>query len=179
MLAAMLGVAWTPAASFAQARAPGVFYLGADVSALAAVRPPVRAPDSTAAPAPASVPGGRARRASFVYRENGVERTEYAIMLQHGWNAFRLRVFVSPVRNAPDNSLENTIPLAKAIRDAGGTLMLDIHYSDTWADPGHQETPVAWRDLDAAGMEKEVEEYTRDVISRFRAAGAMPDRIEA
>jgi arabinogalactan endo-1,4-beta-galactosidase len=96
-----------------------------------------------------------------------VETTEYAIMMKHGWNAFRLRVFVSPVRNAPNNTLENTLPLAKAIKDAGATFMLDIHYSDTWADPGHQETPVAWRDLDTDAMEKKVEEYTRDVISQF------------
>jgi arabinogalactan endo-1,4-beta-galactosidase len=178
MLVGMLGVALMPAVSLAQARTSGVFYLGADISALAGRRPPVRVPDSGATPAPPAAPGGRARRASFVYRENGVESTEYAIMLRHGWNAFRLRVFVSPVRNAPDNSLENTLPLAKAIKDAGGTFMLDIHYSDTWADPGHQETPVAWRDLDAAGMEKKVEEYTSDVISQFRAAGAMPDMVQ-
>src|SRR3982751_6120725 len=131
-LVAMLGVALMPAGAIAQARTSPVFYLGADISALAG------------------------RRASFVYRENGEESTEYAIMRKHGWNAFRLRVFVSPVRQAPNNSLENTIPLAKAIKDAGDTFMLDIHYSDTWADPGHQDTPVAWRDFDAAGMEKKV-----------------------
>jgi arabinogalactan endo-1,4-beta-galactosidase len=178
MLVAMLGVALMPAVSSAQAPTSGVFYLGADISALAGRRPPVQSPGSAATPAPPSVASGRARRASFVYRENGVETTEYAIMLEHGWNAFRLRVFVSPVRNAPNNSLENTLPLAKAIKDAGATFMLDIHYSDTWADPGHQDTPVAWRDLDAAAMEKRVEEYTRDVISQFRAAGAMPDMVQ-
>jgi arabinogalactan endo-1,4-beta-galactosidase len=178
MLAAILGVALLPALASAQARTSGVFYLGADVSALAGFRPPVPPSGSAAAPAPPAGAGGRARRAAFVYRENGEASTEYAIMREHGWNAFRLRVFVSPVRNAPDNSLENTIPLAKAIKDAGGTFMLDIHYSDTWADPGHQETPVAWRDLDAAGMEGKVEEYTREMISRFRAAGAMPDMVQ-
>jgi len=56
--------------------------------------------------------------------------------------------------------------------------MLDIHYSDTWADPQHQETPVAWRDLDAAGIEKSVEEYSKDVIARFKSAGAMPDMVQ-
>src|SRR4051794_41119204 len=69
------------------------FYLGADVSALAAVR-----------------------GEPFIYRENGTVSTEYDIMRAHGWNAFRLRVFVSPVREAPNNSLENTIVLAKKIK---------------------------------------------------------------
>jgi arabinogalactan endo-1,4-beta-galactosidase len=178
MLVALLGIAFMPAVSIAQARTSGVFYLGADISALAGRRPPVRPTDSAATSAPPSVPSGFARRAAFVYRENGVETTEYAIMRKHGWNAFRLRVFVSPVRDAPNNTLENTLPLAKAIKDAGATLMLDIHYSDTWADPGHQDTPVAWRELDAAAMEKKVEEYTTEVISQFKAAGAMPDMVQ-
>src|SRR4051812_42705765 len=56
-----------------RAQSPGKFYLGADVSALAAVR-----------------------GEPFVYRENGKVSTEYDIMVAHGWNAFRLRVFVSP-----------------------------------------------------------------------------------
>jgi arabinogalactan endo-1,4-beta-galactosidase len=121
---------------------------------------------------------GGGRGASFVYRDNGQESTEYAVMLKHGWNAFRLRVFVSPVRGAPNNSLENTIPLAKQIKSAGALLMLDIHYSDTWADPQHQEIPVAWRDLDAAAMETQIEAYSRDVITQLKAAGAMPDMVQ-
>lgn len=79
---------------------------------------------------------------------------------------------------APNNSLENTLPLAKQIKDAGGALMLDIHYSNTWADPQHQETPVAWRDLDVAGLEKRVEEYSKDVITQLKNAGAMPDMVQ-
>ena len=133
-----LTVVWAPPISFAQAVRPaGTFYVGADISALA----------------------GGGRGASFVYRDNGQEGTEYAVMLKHGWNAFRLRVFVSPVRGAPNNSLENTIPLAKQIKSAGALLMLDIHYSDTWADPQHQEIPVAWRD--AGAIEGKIEAYSR------------------
>jgi arabinogalactan endo-1,4-beta-galactosidase len=152
-----------PPNSFAQpAEAESEFYLGADISSLAGGR------------------GGRASRRGgpTVYQENGQESTEFGIMMRHGWNAFRLRVFVSPVRRAPNNSLENTLPLAKQIKDAGATFMLDIHYSDTWADPQHQETPLAWRDLDAAGLEKRVEEYSEDLITQFKNAGAMPDMVQ-
>jgi len=140
--------------------APPTFYLGADISSLASG--PGR--------------GGGARGPG--YRENGQPATEYAIMLKHGWNTFRLRVFLSPVRQAPNNSLENTIPLAKQIKAAGGLFMLDIHYSDTWADPQHQETPVAWRNFTAAEMEKQIEDYSKDVIAQFKSAGAMPDMVQ-
>src|ERR1700722_9739249 len=93
-------------------KAPAPFLLGADISAI----------DSWPALA------GK-------FRDAGMPGTEVGILTSHGWNAFRLRVFVDPVRSAPNNSLANTIPLAKQIKEAGGSFLLDIHYSDTWADP--------------------------------------------
>lgn len=134
------------------------FYLGADISALdAPMRPGRRLP---------------------AYQENGEPGDELTILERHGWTAFRLRVFVSPVREAPDNSLENTIPLAKRIKESGAKFLLDIHYSDTWADPQHQEIPVAWRNLDFAGLERQVEAYSRNTIEALKAAGAMPDWVQ-
>jgi arabinogalactan endo-1,4-beta-galactosidase len=136
-------------------KAPTPFLLGADISAI----------DSWPALA------GK-------FRDAGMPGTEVGILSSHGWNAFRLRVFVDPVRSAPNNSLANTLPLAKQIKAAGDSFLLDIHYSDTWADPQHQETPVAWRDLDADGLEKRVEQYSFDVITQLKNAGAMPDMVQ-
>jgi arabinogalactan endo-1,4-beta-galactosidase len=133
------------------------FTLGADVSALA-------------------TPGRR--RPLPPFQENGAPSDELTILRRHGWSSYRLRVFVSPVRNAPDNSLERMIPLARQIKASGALLLLDLHYSDTWADPGHQETPVAWRSLDFDGLEQQVETYSRSTIEAFKAAGAMPDWVQ-
>jgi arabinogalactan endo-1,4-beta-galactosidase len=157
-LASLAVIGWLlPTTVFAQPAAPAKFYLGADISSLA---------------------GGGRRGGPAVYLENGQQSTEFGIMAKHGWNAFRLRVFVSPVRMAPNNSLENTIALARQIKDANAVFMLDIHYSDTWADPQHQETPAAWRNLDVAGLEKQVEEYSKDIITQLKNAGAMPDMVQ-
>jgi arabinogalactan endo-1,4-beta-galactosidase len=134
------------------------FTLGADISFLAS--PP------------------RPGRPLRPYQENGVASDELTILLRHGWTSFRLRVFVSPVREAPDNSLENTIPLARRIKAAGATFLLDIHYSDTWADPQHQEIPVAWRGLSFDSLEGQVERYSRETIRAFKDAGAMPDWVQ-
>ncbi len=112
------------------------------------------------------------------YQENGQPGDELTILKNHGWNAYRLRVFVSPVRQAPDNSLEHTIPLARRIKAAGALFLLDIHYSDTWADPQHQEIPVAWRMLPFDSLERTVETYSRDVIRQLKDAGAMPDWVQ-
>jgi arabinogalactan endo-1,4-beta-galactosidase len=112
------------------------------------------------------------------YQENGVVSDELTILANHGWSAFRVRVFVAPVRNAPNNTLEAAIPLARRIKAAGATFLLCIHLSDTWADPGHQEIPIAWRDLDFDGLEKQVEAYTYDTVKRLKDAGAMPDWVQ-
>jgi len=134
------------------------FFLGADVSALAAP--------------------GRGGRMNRIYQEAGKTNEEWRILMDHGWKMFRLRVFVSPVRSAPNNSLENMIPLAKRIKAAGGSLELCLHLSDTWADPQHQEIPVAWRGLDFEGLEKQVEAHCQDVVKQLKAAGAMPDWVQ-
>jgi len=135
---------------------PAGFLLGADISAL----------DSP----------GRGRLPA--YQEDGKPSDELTILKRHGWNAYRVRVFVSPVRNAPNNTLENAVPLAKSIKYSGATLILDIHYSDTWADPGHQETPVAWRGMDIKALAKEWQKYSEETIKTLKDAGAMPDIVQ-
>jgi arabinogalactan endo-1,4-beta-galactosidase len=135
------------------------FVLGADISALDA-------------------PWRDGRASTRVYQENGVQSDELTILKNHGWTAFRLRVFVSPVRKAPNNTLEASIPLAKRIKAAGAIFLLCIHLSDTWADPQHQDIPVAWRGLDVDQLESQVEAYTYDTVKRLKDAGAMPDWVQ-
>ena len=126
----------------------------------------------------AAAPGrGRFARQP-AYQDQGTPGDEPGILMKHGWKAFRLRVFVSPVREAPDNSLERTIPLARRIKSLGGLLCIDLHFSDTWADPQHQEIPVAWRGLHVDALEKRVETHAADVIRTLKNAGAMPDWVQ-
>jgi len=161
MLLVSLTAAATPGADprpAPQAAQPSRFYLGADISALDAP--------------------SRFGRLPRTYQENAQPSDELTILMRHGWTAFRLRVFVSPVREAPDNSLENTIPLARRIKAAGALLLLDIHYSDTWADPQHQEIPVAWRGLSFDSLQTRVEAYSYATIKALTDAGAMPDWVQ-
>lgn len=133
--------------------------LGADISALDA-------------------PERHGRGFPHSYQEDGVPSDELALLRRHGWTAFRLRVFVAPVREAPNNTLEAAIPLALRIKASHSTFLLDIHLSDTWADPQHQEIPVAWRGLGVDALVQRVEAYTYDVVKRFKEAGAMPDWVQ-
>ena len=73
---------------------------------------------------------------------------------EQGMNAMRLRLFVDPSKNSGIDKDENVCQdleyvkkLGKRIKDAGFKLILDFHYSDTWADPEKQWTPASWASL--------------------------------
>ena len=60
-------------------------------------------------------------------------------------NAIRLRVWVNPADGW--NSIDDVVVKARRAERLGMRVMIDFHFSDTWADPGHQEMPGAWKNL--------------------------------
>lgn len=102
-----------------------------------------------------------------------------AALRSRGANIFRLRLFLAPNgEEVQVNDLAYTLALAKRVKASGAALMLDLHYSDTWADPQHQVIPAAWRSLDFPALERQVEEYTAEVLTAFRTAQVMPAIVE-
>jgi len=105
------------------------------------------------------------------------------IMTKHGFNCFRLRLFVNPLLRDDwggftGNNLSYTIALAKRIKATGSKFLLNFHYSDTWADPEHQTKPTAWKDLNFDALEEKVYEYTRECISTLKQEGVLPDMVQ-
>ena len=115
-----------------------------------------------------------------VYRDaTGSAGDAIEILQDQGIGWFRLRLFVDPDgEGVVNNDLEYTTALAKRIKDAGGKLLLDFHYSDTWADPGKQFKPKAWEGLSFDELVAKVESYSRETIEHLAAAGAMPDMVQ-
>jgi arabinogalactan endo-1,4-beta-galactosidase len=103
-----------------------------------------------------------------------------AFFRQQGQNAMRVRLFVSPDGSdkAVCQDLDYVKALGKRIKDAGLKLMLDFHYSDTWADPAKQWTPAAWQNLNNDQLQDKIYEYTKDCLQQMKAAGAEPDFIQ-
>ncbi len=100
---------------------------------------------------------------------------------EEGLNAMRVRLFVDPSNDndkAVCQDLDYVKALGKRIKDAGMKLMLDFHYSDTWADPGKQWTPDAWKDLTDDQLKDTIYEYTKYCLEQMVAAGATPDFIQ-
>ncbi|CAK7198585.1 hypothetical protein SEUCBS139899_001248 [Sporothrix eucalyptigena] len=95
------------------------------------------------------------------------------ILAASGVNTVRQRLWVNPTSNNGAYNLAYNLALARRARAAGLAVYLDLHYSDTWADPGHQSIPAAWpKTLD--GLTAQIFNYTRDVCDAF-AADAQKD----
>ena len=101
-----------------------------------------------------------------------------------GWNALRVRLFVNPTPSLDNNDpaicqdLDYVVSLGKRIKEAGFAFMLDFHYSDVWADPSKQWTPVEWQLLNDEQLQSKLYEYTKDCLTKLVEAGAAPDFIQ-
>jgi arabinogalactan endo-1,4-beta-galactosidase len=115
-----------------------------------------------------------------VFKEAGQQKDALAILQEHNYNWVRLRLFHNPAASADKlpNDLSYTLALAKRAKPMGFHVLLDLHYSDSWADPGKQPIPAEWSDLAHPQLVKQVYSYTRDVIAAFARHGVMPEMVQ-
>ena len=111
-----------------------------------------------------------------VFKDNGTNKPGLQIFRDHGYNWVRLRLFHTP--SQLPNDLEYTLSMAKEARKLGFRILLNYHYSDTWADPQKQTPPKAWQGKSHPELVQAVFEYTRDTIVAFREAGVLPDMVQ-
>jgi arabinogalactan endo-1,4-beta-galactosidase len=107
--------------------------------------------------------------------DGGLKADPVATFSKHGWNTARLRVWVNPSDHWCDQA--HTFAMAKRIKAAGMRLIIDFHYSDTWADPGHQDVPAAWAKLTHPQLVTTVRNYTRDFVKGLIAQGTVPYEV--
>ena len=110
------------------------------------------------------------------YNSSGTQQDCMLILKNLGMNAIRLRVWVNP-----SNGWCNTGDVvAKAVRaqNLGLKILIDFHYSDTWADPGHQSKPAAWTSQDFATLQTSVYNHTTDVLNALKTNGVTPTWVQ-
>ena len=111
-----------------------------------------------------------------IFKENGNPKDALEIFKDHGINYIRLRVWHTP-ENGYCN-LAKTLSMASRIKNLGLKFLLDIHYSDTWADPAHQTKPAAWQNISFQELKDSVYLYTYNVISVLKAQNTLPDLVQ-
>ena len=104
--------------------------------------------------------------------KNGRQKDILQILKEQGINNVRLRVWVNP--SGGWCGKQDVVKMAKRVKAKGMGVMLSFHYSDSWADPGTQDCPAAWKDHTVAQLEQDVYDHTKDVITALQAAGITP-----
>lgn len=108
--------------------------------------------------------------------EDGTPANALQILKDHGLNYARLRIWVDPADGY--HNKEEILQMALRLKQMDIKLLVDFHYSDDWADPGKQNKPAAWKNLDFEQLKSAVYEYTKDVCSALVAQGTPADMIQ-
>ena len=114
------------------------------------------------------------------YNAEGTERELMTLMKEIGMTAIRLRVWVNPSQYGYGAWCDKADVLVKALRakNAGLDLMIDFHYSDFFADPDRQDTPVDWKDYSLEQIKAAVAAHTKDVLQALKDEGIEPKWVQ-
>jgi arabinogalactan endo-1,4-beta-galactosidase len=107
---------------------------------------------------------------------SGWQDDAFKILKDGGLNTIRLKVWV----NSPDgyHNKARILAMAKRAKAAGHKLLIDFHYSDTWADPGHQKKPAAWATHGLSALNTDVYNHTYDICKALASQGTAADYVQ-
>ena len=111
-----------------------------------------------------------------MFYEDGNQIDPIQLFKEKGINTARIKIWHTPSLNY--NNLESVLEIADRANSAGMDLLLDFHYSDTWADPLNQSKPSAWLDLTFEILCDSIEEYSRRVISKLKNQNTLPKYVQ-
>lgn len=149
MAMATAAQAGTPAAA-----PPGKVYLGADMSYV-----------------------NEMEDCGAVYRLHGKKIDPFALLKREGGNIVRVRIWVDPTWTKYSNYAD-VLKTVRRAHAAGLQVLLDFHYSDTWADGGKQIAPAAWANLSIDDQVKALHDYTLDTLRKLDAEHEMPEMVQ-
>jgi len=116
------------------------------------------------------------RGGSKFYDSKGRAIDPLLLMKQSGLKVARVRLWVDPADAR--SSITEVLALAKRIKRAGLSFVLDLHYSDWWADPGSQATPSAWYGMSEKQLTVKINEYTASTLARFARQQTSPQWVQ-
>lgn len=110
------------------------------------------------------------------YSQDGRETECTALMKELGFNAIRLRVWVNPEGGWCGS--EDVLVKARRAQALGMRIMIDFHYSDTWADPSKQVVPAAWSGYGTDALTEAVAAHTGEVLQLLKDNGVEVEWVQ-
>ncbi|MEW4923046.1 glycosyl hydrolase 53 family protein [Algibacter sp. 2305UL17-15] len=95
---------------------------------------------------------------------------------ENGTNLVRLKLWHTPKDG--ENSLADVKAYAKHIKSQNMSFLLNFHYSDYWADPGKQNPPEAWKNMDTQEIRTAIYNYTKNVVQQLKSQSTLPEMIQ-
>lgn len=118
------------------------------------------------------------------FYDEGKEGDALEILKKYGANSLRIRLWNDPYSedgkpySAGTSDFTKLVALASAGKKLGYSYLLDLHYSDFWADPGKQFPPKEWAYAGADALEKHVYDYTKDVLLKLKRLDLLPEMVQ-
>ena len=107
---------------------------------------------------------------------SGTAQDCFQILKNLGMNSIRLRVWVNPAGGW--NNTADVLVKALRAKALGMRIMIDFHYSDSWADPGQQTKPTAWAAQDFATLKTSVASHTTSVLTELKNNFIIPEWVQ-
>ena len=111
---------------------------------------------------------------------SGVRQDILTILKGYGLSAIRLRTFVNPSSDPANGhcDINETAAMALRVQDAGMAVNIDYHFSDTWADEGHQYPPAAWKNMSYSQMRGAIASYVNSTMNVIKSKGVTPTWVQ-
>ncbi len=106
-----------------------------------------------------------------IYKKNNVVENAIMTLKNAGCNTIRIRLWKNP--SDGHSGLSEVKALVSRVKNAGMKVWLTVHYSDTWADPGNQTKPNAWKIMNFNDLKTALTDYTNQIMTEIN-----PDIIQ-
>ena len=109
------------------------------------------------------------------YDENGKKEDLFKLCSENGTNYIRVRIWNNPKNSkgvfygGGNNDLNTAIQIGKRATNANMKVLVDLHYSDFWTDPGKFIAPKDWSKLDPSAVSGKIYDWTKEVLDKFAA----------
>lgn len=115
--------------------------------------------------------------AGYVFNNDaGQPQDLMQILKDKGINSLRFRVWVNPTGGWCGK--KDVATMALRAKNMGFRVMIDFHYSDTWADPSNQTKPAAWANHTIDQLKQDVYDFTYNVLDTLKTLGVTPEWVQ-